>query len=410
MIRLALSLTFWIPMVVADEVEVLHYWTSGGEAKSVAFLQARLADAGVNWKDFAVAGGGGENATTVLKSRAISGNPPSAAQLKGPSIAEWGELGFLADIDDVAAAGEWDALLPDVVADAMRYEGRYVAAPVNVHRVNWLWANAQVFEAAGARLPVDWNDFFVQAGKLKAAGFIPLAHGGQAWQDATLFETVALGVGGAEYYRRAFVELDEAALNSETTLKVFDVFGQIRPLIDSNASGRDWNLATNMVIQGEAGMQIMGDWAKGEFSVAGQQPELDYLCAPAPGTNGVFSFNVDSFAFFVQSDPAAQNAQKTMAREILSPEFQEVFNLSKGSIPARLDMPAASFDACAQASMKDFANAADTGTLVPSFAHGMAVSEAVSGAIFDVATNFFNSSATPEQGMAELVSAIKASR
>ena len=89
-----------------------------------------------------------------------------------------------------------------------------------------------------------------------------------------MFETVALGVGGAEYYQLAFVELDEAALNSDTTLKVFDVFGQIRPLIDSNASGRDWNLATNMVIQGEAGMQLMGDWAKGEFSVAGQQPGL----------------------------------------------------------------------------------------------------------------------------------------
>ena len=204
-------------------------------------------------------------------------------------------------------------------------------------------------------------------------------------------------MGGAEYYQRAFVELDETALNSETTLKVFDVFGQIRRLIDSNASGRDWNLATNMVIQGEAGMQLMGDWAKGEFSVARQQPGLDYLCAPAPGTHGAFSFNVDSFAFFVQSDLAAQNAQKTMAREILSPEFQEAFNLSKGSIPARLDMPTATFDACAQASMKDFADAADAGTLVPSLAHGMAVSEAVSGAIFDVATNYFNSSATPEQ-------------
>ena len=305
----------------------------------MAYLQKRLADAGVNWKDFAVAGGGGENATTVLKSRAISGNPPSAAQLKGPSIAEWGELGFLADIDDVAAAGEWDALLPDVVADAMRYEDRYVAAPVNVHRVNWLWANAQVFKVAGARLPVDWNDFFVQAGKLQAAGFIPLAHGGQAWQDATLFETVALGVGGAEYYRRAFVELDESALNSETTLKVFDVFGQIRPLIDSNASGRDWNLATNMVIQGEAGMQL---WVTGPkvSSVSRDSNRAELPLLTSTGTNGAFSFNVDSFAFFVQSDLAAQNAQKTMAREILSPEFQEVFNLSKGSIPARLDMPA----------------------------------------------------------------------
>ena len=98
----------------AADVEVLHWWTSGGEAKSVNYLKKKLTGAGVGWKDFAVAGGGGENAMTVLKSRAVSGNPPTAAQIKGPSIQEWGELGFLADIDRVAAANNWDALLPNV--------------------------------------------------------------------------------------------------------------------------------------------------------------------------------------------------------------------------------------------------------------------------------------------------------
>ena len=54
---------------------MLHWWTSGGEAKSVASLKSSLEKKGVTWKDFAVAGGGGENAMTVLKSRAVSGNP-----------------------------------------------------------------------------------------------------------------------------------------------------------------------------------------------------------------------------------------------------------------------------------------------------------------------------------------------
>ena len=152
----------------ANEVEVLHYWTSGGEAKSVSFLKERLEGAGVSWKDFAVAGGGGENAMTVLKSRAVSGNPPTAAQIKGPSIQEWGELGFLADIDDVAKANNWDNLLPGVVSDVMKHDGKYVAAPVNVHRVNWLWANPEVFRKAGATIPTTWDDFLVQAQKINS--------------------------------------------------------------------------------------------------------------------------------------------------------------------------------------------------------------------------------------------------
>ena len=164
----------------AADVEVLHWWTSGGEARSVNYLKEKLGENGVGWQDFAVAGGGGENAMTVLKSRAVSGNPPTAAQIKGPSIQEWGKLGFLANIDDVATSNQWDALLPKVVSDVMKHEGKYVAAPVNVHRVNWLWANPEVFRKAGATVPTTWQDFIVQAKKIQDAGMIALAHGGQA--------------------------------------------------------------------------------------------------------------------------------------------------------------------------------------------------------------------------------------
>ena len=101
-----------------QSVEVLHYWTAGGEAASAAELKKMLEAKGHEWKDFAVAGGGGENAMTVLKSRAVSGNPPTAAQVKGPAIQEWANEGMLASIDAVAQAEKWDDLLPKVVADA----------------------------------------------------------------------------------------------------------------------------------------------------------------------------------------------------------------------------------------------------------------------------------------------------
>ena len=409
--KLSLSLvvsSLTMTTVQAADVEVLHWWTSGGEARSVNYLKEKLTANGVGWTDFAVAGGGGENAMTVLKSRAVSGNPPTAAQIKGPSIQEWGNLGFLADIDSVAKSNQWDALLPAVVSDVMKHDGKYVAAPVNVHRVNWLWANPEVFRKAGATVPTTWQDFLVQAKKIQDAGLIALAHGGQAWQDATVFESVVLGVGGPEYYQKAFVELDQDVLNSDTTEEVFRVFGELRQFIDVNAPGRDWNVATSMVINGEAAMQIMGDWAKGEFTAAGKSPGVDYVCVAAPGTSGAFTFNVDSFAFFKQSDSEAREAQSVMAGEILSVDFQKVFNLNKGSIPARLGMARDEFDSCAHASMDAFVASSQGGGLVPSFAHGMAVSEAVSGAIYDVASNFFTSKLSAAEGKKELVAAVKA--
>src|SRR3990167_5141935 len=120
----------------AGEVEVLHWWTSGGEAKAAAELKASMQKKGHTWKDFAVAGGAGDAAMTVLKSRVVSGNAPAAAQIKGPSIQEWAREGVLANMDDVAKAEKWDELLPKAIADGLKYKGNYVAAPVNVHRVN----------------------------------------------------------------------------------------------------------------------------------------------------------------------------------------------------------------------------------------------------------------------------------
>jgi glucose/mannose transport system substrate-binding protein len=266
-----------------------------------------------------------------------------------------------------------------------------VAAPVNVHRVNWMWANANVLKKAGvAGAPKTWDEFFVAADKVKKAGLIAVAHGGQNWQDFTTFESVVLGVGGAKFYQDALVKLDQKALTSPTMTKSLETFRKIKGYTDAAAPGRDWNLATAMVIQEKAAFQFMGDWAKGEFTAAGKVPGKDYICAAAPGTGNAYTFNVDSFAMFKLKDAAAQKAQGDLAASIMGTEFQEVFNLNKGSIPVRLGMKMDKFDDCAKLSSKDFVDTAKSGGLVPSVAHGMAVSPAAEGAIKDAVSQFWN--------------------
>jgi glucose/mannose transport system substrate-binding protein len=396
-----------VSAAVAGEVEVLHYWTSGGEAKSAAELKKIMAAKGHAWKDFAVAGGGGDNAMTVLKSRVVAGNPPSAAQIKGPAIQEWAQEGVLANLDNVAQAEKWDSLLPQVVANVMKYKGNYVAAPVNVHRVNWVWANPEVLKKAGvAKMPANYDEFFAAADKIKKAGFIAVAHGGQNWQDFTTFESVVLGVGGAKFYQDALVKLDPKALNSPTMKTSLETFRKIKGYTDAASPGRDWNLATAMVMQGKAGFQFMGDWAKGEFVAAGKKPGKDFLCAAAPGTSNAYTFNVDSFAMFKLKDASAQKAQGDLAAAIMSTDFQEVFNLNKGSIPVRLNMSMAKFDDCAKLSSKDFVDTAKTGGLVPSVAHGMAISPATEGAIKDLVSQFWNDDKISiDEGQKRLVAA-----
>jgi glucose/mannose transport system substrate-binding protein len=357
--------------VQAGEVEVLHWWTSGGEAKSVDELKRALNAQGHQWRDLAVPGGGGDAAMTELRARVASGKPPTAAQIKGPAIQEWGQLGVLANLDELAAQQRWDAQLPRAVAEAMKYNGHYVAVPVNVHRVNWLWINRDALRKVGTRAPQSWDEFFALAEKLQRAGITPVAHGGQPWQEFTTFESVALGVGGAEFYRKAFVYLDVATLKSATMERVLTIFRRIKDYTDKGAPGRDWNQATAMVIRGEAAMQFMGDWAKGEFLAAGKVPNKDYLCVSSPGTERAYIFNIDSFAMFDLKATDARQAQRALVSSIMSPAFQETFNLNKGSIPVAAGVNMGRFDLCGQESGAYFTATAMINTLVPSIAHKM---------------------------------------
>ncbi len=390
--------------LAGPEAEVLHWWTSGGEAKSVAVLQEEFAANGGTWTDMPVAGGGGDAAMTALRARVLAGNAPTAVQLKGPAIQEWYEEGVLADISPVAEAEGWADVLPASIAGHMMCEGTWCAAPVNVHRVDWIWANADVLAANGIKMPTTWDEFNAAAVKLMDAGVIPLAHGGQSWQDATVFEAVLLGIGGPEFYQKALVDLDPEALTSDTMVQVFDQMRTLRGYVDENFSGRDWNLATAMVMNGEAAFQIMGDWAKGEFLAAGKKPGEDFLCASTPGDG--YLYNVDSFAMFNVDGDDKKAGQDLLAKLIVAPNFQKVFNLNKGSIPARTDVALDDFDICANLSAEDMGSTSATGSLLPSYAHGMALRGSQSGAITDVVTAHFNSEMSSADAVQQLADAV----
>jgi glucose/mannose transport system substrate-binding protein len=402
----ALSGSVW----AGGEAEVLHWWTSGGEAAALKVLKDDFAKNQGLWKDMPVAGGGGDAAMQTLKARIVAGDPPTAAQIKGPSIQEWDEEGVVAPytIDAVATAENWDSLLSSQVAQHMKCDGgtKYCAAPVNIHRIDWFWANKKVLDAHNLKMPTSWDEFNATATTLKAAGIIPLAHGSQPWQDATVFEAVVLGIGGNDFYQKAIVEVDLDALSGPTMQKVFDQMRILQGFTDEGSPGRDWNVATGMVMSGKAAFQIMGDWAKGEFTNANMKPGVDYYCLPTPSNHG-YLYNVDSFIFYSMEGDSKIEGQKLLASLMMGKNFQKVFNLYKGSIPARLDVPMDEFDMCAKGSAADLNYSAMTGGLLPSFAHGMALRLAQKGAIQDVVTEHFNSDMSSAEAAERLAISIK---
>ena len=404
LIAAVVSATMATGAVAAESVEVLHWWTSGGEAAALGVLKKDLESQGITWNDMPVAGGGGEAAMTALRARVTSGNPPSAVQALGFDITDWAKQGVVANLNDLAGKEGWGNVVPTALQKFSKHDGKWVAAPVNVHSTNWVWANKAVLDKAGVNtMPQNWDEFIVALDKVQKAGYVGLAHGGQAWQDATLFDGVVLTTGGVDFYNKAFVQKDPKALNSATMVKAFDRMSQLRSYVDKDFSNRDWNLASAMVIEGKAGFQIMGDWAKGEFLKAKKVPNKDFLCMRVPGTQGMVSFNSDQFMMFkVGAD--SQGAQTKLAKAIMNPSFQSAFNVVKGSVPARTDVPNTAFDDCGKKGMADLADANKSGQLVGSMAHGHAVPASIKNGFYDVITGHFNgtmTSAAAAKAMAE---------
>ncbi|MEP4198544.1 MAG: ABC transporter substrate-binding protein [Aliishimia sp.] len=399
----AVALAAFGTTAVAENVEVLHWWTSGGEAAALNVLKDDLNGKGVDWADMPVAGGGGEAAMTALRARVTAGNAPTAVQMLGFDIKDWANQGALANLNDVAAKEGWDDVVPDALQFFSKHDGNWVAAPVNVHSTNWVWINKAALDATGMSAPTTWDELVAVMGKMKDNGITPLGHGGQAWQDATIFDAVVLSM-GAEFYQASMVDMDPDALGGAQMVEVFDRMATLRSMVDDNFSGRDWNLASAMVINGEAGMQMMGDWAKGEFLKAGLTAEKDFVCIRFPGTQGSVTFNSDQFAMFGQDGDG--KAQRAMAASVMDPSFQSAFNVVKGSVPARTDVAKDAFGYCGQKGMDDLAEANASGKLFGSMAHGHAAPASVKNALYDVVTAHFNGEYDAATAAEELAAAV----
>jgi glucose/mannose transport system substrate-binding protein len=391
-----------------QNVEVLHWWTAGGEAAALDVLKKDLEGKGISWTDMPVAGGGGTEAMTVLRARVTAGNAPTAVQMLGFDIRDWAEQGALGNLDEIAGKEGWGKVIPAPLQEFAKYDGHWIAAPVNVHSTNWMWINKAALDKAGGKEPTNWDELVALLDKFKEQGITPIAHGGQPWQDATIFDAVVLSF-GPDFYKKAFVDLDPEALGSDTMKQAFDRMTKLRSYVDDNFSGRDWNLASAMVIEGKAGVQFMGDWAKGEFVKAGKKPGEDFVCMRYPETQGSVTFNSDMFAMFKVAEDKVP-AQLEMASAIESPAFQSAFNVVKGSAPARTDVPDTDFDACGKKAIADVKEAAGKGTMLGSMAHGYANPASVKNAIYDVVTRQFNGQLSSEDAVKELVSAVEGAK
>ena len=386
---------------LATELEVTHWWTSGGEAAAVAELAAAFDASGDKWIDGAIAGGGG-TARPIMISRITGGDPMGATQFNhGQQALELVEAGLMLDLTDVAEAEGWkEKVFPQSLLESCTVDGRIYCAPVNIHSPEWLWLSNKAYTDAGIPVPTNWTEFVETAPQLEAAGKIPLALGNQPWQSNLAFGAISIAVAGLDVWKQVNVDKDMDVAAGPEYAAVFQAVADARSLA-AKSTVQDWNQATNLVITGEAGGQIMGDWAQGEFQVAGQVAGTDYTCLPGLGLNAYLSTGGDAFYFPKNDDAEVEAAQKRLAALLVSPEVQVAFNLKKGSLPIRGDIDLAAANDCMKKGLELLA----AGNLVPS--GDMAWSPDVQKQNEDLLVEFWRTDMAPDAAHAQWVSNLK---
>ncbi len=381
--------------------EVLHWWTSSSESAAVRKYADAYRAAGGVWVDTAVAPA--DQAKAVAINRIIGGNPPTAAQFNTTKqFRDLIEQGSLNNVDDIAARDKWDQLLPAPMLDVIRVKGHYYALPVDIHMSTWIWYSKAAFKKAGiVKEPATPDELFAALDKLKAAGLVGLAHGGQAWQENILFQAMLANIGGKELYLAVLRDRDPKALNSEAFRKVLSAFKRLQSYVDVGSPNRNWNDATAMLISGKAGVQIMGDWAKGEFAAARQTPGKDFGCIAGLGANVPYLIQGDAFVFPKTSNPDAVKAQKLLATAMMAPAAQLEFSKLKGSLPVRSDVDVSSMDACAQAGMAIMKDKSRQVGMIEVF-----LTPDQNGALQDVLTAFWNTRMPVEKAQKSIAAAL----
>jgi len=193
------------------------------------------------------------------------------------------------------------------------------------------------------------------------------------------------GQGGAEALTAFWGKRDAAFAKGPVFRKVAETYRRLHGYVDPGSPGRNWNDATALVIQGRAGMQVMGDWAKGEFTAAGQTAGQQYGCTILSEHGTTYVIGGDVFAFPRSKSAETTKAQALLAQIFTNPANQVAFSAKKGSIPARLDADVSTLDECARK--------AHGWLLEPSSqvaANELLSPPAVTGAIEDLISQFWN--------------------
>ena len=355
---------------LSGKLEIFTWWAGDeGPALQALIDQYKAANPKVEVVNATVTGGSGVNAKAVLKTRMLGGEPPDSFQVHAGQelIGTWVKADRMENLSFLFKEQGWEKVFPAGLVKQIGTDTGIWSVPVNIHRSNVIWFVPENLKKWGINAPTGWDQFFAAAEKLKAKGIVPLALA-ENWTVNHLWESVALSAIGVDNWEALWT--GKLAFDSKAGIKAWQLFGRVLEYTNQDAASLSWQQATDMVVDGRAAFNIMGDWAAGYMVTTKKLvPGTGFGWAASPGTTGKFMFLADSFGL----PKGAPNRDNVIAWLSLlgSREGSDAFNPLKGSISARTDSDLSKYNDYGKSAASDFGK----DRIVASLAHGVAANE-----------------------------------
>lgn len=356
----------------SNQVQIFSWWTAGGEANGLKALMKTYKHKypSEDIINEAVAGGGGSNAKAVLASRMQANDPPETFQVHaGQELMSWVDAGKMQPLDSMYKSLGLNKVIPKQIISDLSKNGHVYAIPADVGRGNVLWYNPAVLKKYHLSPPTTMTQFMSELKTLKSKGVTPLAYGDKDQLGSVmLWENVLLATMGPTNYDKLWqgkIPFSNAQVKAAT-----NTFLQLLNYTNSNHSALTWDEADQMVADGSAAFNLMGDWAKAYFQSKGLKEGTQFGWTAFPGTSKDFEYVIDAFG--LPNGVKNPTGAKDFLNLLASKQGQDEFNPLKGSIPARTDANMKLYDKYSQEAMTDFKK----DSLVPSLGNGEAANPA----------------------------------
>jgi glucose/mannose transport system substrate-binding protein len=397
------------PTRADPRVSVMTQWSAGAEGAALNAFGDLVTKSGAKWENNSVSGFT-TDMMNKLRADIIAGHPPAMSQLKGPEIKAWSAIAPTVILNDIVADAGYEKMISPDLAKIHKVNGNWVALPLQIYRVNTLYASKKAMDKIGATsLPNTWEEFNAMAKKFVDAGITPVAHGGLGWTDTMSFEIVLAGMSPVTY-KKAIMELDDQALRGPEVLVALTQLRQMTKWMNPSNAGQHWSVFIPSLMKGEYGFLMMGGWASGVLKRGNFEEGTDFLCGAAPNNSDkpVFDLNADGLIFWETKNPDYVAGQKIAANVAMSPEFSRTFTQINGSIPVRsdIDLSDSAYQACQRNANGNLTDAVAANQVVMSLGNNMALPNGPTAALRDVLTEFVhNDTITPKVAQQRLADA-----